>query len=190
MMHVVRMLSLAALLCGLPALRAVAQPATPEQMAGVAQDPGFGTLHMTTRLGSFKLIDGRGRVAVNFTGTIMVSAGTEKLSERDLQIQTSPGLREEYRDDYRVAWTGTGTLIATGSWRGIQWFGRDMDAVWYGNGVARLSGEFDRNLETGSYWYDDPSDVMFFPSEGIIEARVPKPSSTGVGTVRPQRRSE
>jgi len=155
-----------AMLAASVAVLGSAQPATPEQRAGVEPDPNFATLHLATKLGSFKLLDGVGRVEISFTGSILLSKITGK-------VQTSGKLRKEFEGNDRVVYSGTGKVVVTGRWRGIQWFGRDMRAVWYGAGQARLAGEFDRNLETGKYWYDDPSQKADWMASGTTTVTLP-----------------
>lgn len=145
---------------------ASAQPATPEQRAGVQPDPNFATLHLTTKLGSFKLLDGVGRVEISFTGSLL-------LSKIDGRVLTSGKLRKEFESKDRVVYSGTGKVVVTGRWRGIQWFGRDMNAVWFGAGQARLAGEFDKNLETGKYWYDDPEQKFDWMASGTTTIGLP-----------------
>jgi hypothetical protein len=144
----------------------LAQPATSEQRAGVPNDPSFRTLHLRTNLGSFKLIDGHGRVEISFTGTVLIVnlQGTHT---------TSGDLTLQFNDRGRRAYFGTGRIVVTGQWRGIQCFGRRLSATWFGRGVAHVSGDFDRNLETGWYWFDDPARREAFPSAGIRTVLLP-----------------
>jgi hypothetical protein len=145
---------------------ALAQPATPAQMAGVTPNPDFGTLHMRTRLGSFRLIDGKGRVEFTFKGTVLISQlkGTWKLDGR---------ARKEYEGKGRIVLNGQGRIVVTGEWRAVQWFGSDMEGVWYGFGIARVQGEFDRDLNTGEYWFEDPRDKRFWLANNVIDIALP-----------------
>ncbi|MCC6404616.1 MAG: hypothetical protein IT207_11470 [Fimbriimonadaceae bacterium] len=142
------------------------QMATPAQMAGVTPDPNFGVLHMQTHLGSFRLIDGRGRVEFTFEGTVLISKlkGTWKLDG---------AARKEYEGHDRLVLNGRGKMTVTGEWRAIQWFGTNMKGVWYGFGTARLQGEFDRNLNTGTYWFEDTKDVRYWLANNVIDVTVP-----------------
>src|SRR6185436_916574 len=51
----------------------LAQGEKPTTKAVVPPDPSIGEINMTTHIGSFKLLDGVGRVEMNFTGTMLVS---------------------------------------------------------------------------------------------------------------------
>lgn len=160
---------------------ALTQPATPEQRMGVPSDPNFATLHLSTKLGSFKLLDGVGRVEISFSGSIL-------LSRIDGKVETSGRLRKEYESKDRVVYSGSGKVVVTGRWRGIQWFGRDMNAVWYGAGQARLAGEFDKNLETGKYWYDDPTRKFDWAASGT--STVPLPNQFLPKDIKPIERGQ
>lgn len=127
---------------------ALAQKATPEQMLGLGEREGYKTLHMKSNLGSFKMY-GEGAVTLNFSGTLLVS-------QLEGKIEFAGDVKKEYEGLGRQVFHGKGQAKITGKWRAIQWFGSDMDAVWWGNGFVRLVGEFDRDLKTGEYWYDDP----------------------------------
>lgn len=145
---------------------ALAQPATPAQRAGVKEDRAFGTMHFRTRLGSFKIINGRGRVEFSFKGTVMISdlKGTHTITGKT---------RKEFEKNGRVIYSGTGTVVVTGEWRAVQWFGKDMNAVWYGAGVVRLGGEFDQNQQTGDFWYEDPKKINYWPGSNTMDIANP-----------------
>jgi hypothetical protein len=160
---------------------ALCQPATPEQRTGVPTKDGYGTLHLETKLGSFKLLDGTGRVEISFTGSIL-------LHKVDGQVEVSGKLRKEYEGHDRKVYFGTGKIIVVGKWRGIQWFGKDMNAVWYGAGAARLAGEFDKDLNTGKYWYDDPKKANDWLAAGTFT--VPLPNTFEQPTVKPVERGK
>ncbi|MCG9895488.1 MAG: hypothetical protein MH204_08440 [Fimbriimonadaceae bacterium] len=169
-------LTTAALLAG----TALAQPATEAQRAGVTPQPGFGTLHLEAALGSFRLIDGQGRVQVSFEGTVLVSQvqGT---------VTATGAVRKEFEDAGRAVYHGRGTIVVVGKWRAIQWFGGNMRAVWYGTGLARITGEFDRNQNSGAYWYDNPARRQpWFPNSTITITN-PQAQRGNTG-VQPRRR--
>ena len=135
---------------------AFAQKASLEQMGKHAAKTEFGTLHLKCGLGSFKTRPKNpigfveGRMEITFSGSILVNGlkGT---------VEVGPGLTKEFDDIGRQIYHGTGRLVVDGQWRGLQWFGSDMEAVWFGSGIASLIGEFDKNLYTGEYWFDDPT---------------------------------
>lgn len=166
---------------GLPCLAVVgasmivwAQVATPAQMSSHAGKSNMATLHMQCKLGSFKTIDGVGRIEVKFKGTMLVT-------KLDGTATPSPGLKLEYDEGGRKSYSGEGSIVIDGKWRGVQWLGSDMSAVFYGNGITRISGDFWKNpatgeLETGKYWYDDPEEWQPFPSQGIMNVVLPQPS--------------
>ena len=129
----------------------LAQGGKPTTKATVPADPNIDEINLTTHIGSFKLLDGVGRVEMNFTGTMLVSQlkGT---------VSASGNLKKEYSSKTKEAWHGTGKIIVDGQFRAVQWFGTNLSGKWRGRGTARIYGEFDTNLETGYYWYSsDPS---------------------------------
>lgn len=138
---------------------AFAQRATPAQMLGIADRPDFGTLHLQCNLGSFKIY-GQGALTINFKGTVLVS----KLKGN---VSYTGAIKKEYEALDRLVLHGQGQVKVSGTWRAIQWFGSNMDAVWYGAGLVRISGEFDKDLKTGEYWFDDPQDKKPFNTFGI-----------------------
>lgn len=150
---------------------AFAQKASPEQMGKFQNKPGYGTLHLQSNLGSFKIIPGQGRIEVNFTGTFLVSGlkGT----------QTVTGdVKKEFEGMDRIVYHGTGKIVVEGEWRSLHWFGSDMNAVWYGSGAIRISGEFDKDLKTGTFWYDDPEDIGYWTTN-MVQFTLPPFNPTG-----------
>lgn len=125
------------------------------QMAS-AQRQDYGTIFFKSNVGSFKFLGvnnlpAEGRVQISFTGTLLV----DSFSGTEPKVTTSGAIRREYNDPKHLqqAFHGTGTVIVDGKFTALQWFGRDMTAQWHGFGIARLVGEFDKNLDTGKYWY-------------------------------------
>lgn len=153
---------------------AAAQPATPAQRAGVTPQPGFSTMHLETKIGSCKFIDGTGRVEISFSGSLLISQlkGTRVVSGN---------LTRQYHNpkENRELFYGRGRIVITGSWRGMQWFGRDMRAVFYGRGTVRLAGEYYESptkpgtFESGWFWYEDPTKRQEWPANGTFEQRNP-----------------
>lgn len=137
---------------------------------------GHGVFNFATRIGSFKLLDGVGKVEVSFTGTLLVSQlkGT---------IVPSGNLRKEYTSPSKdkQVWHGTGKVVVQGNFRGIQWFGTDMRGRWVGAGRARIYGEFDQNLKTGEYWFGDSAATKMPWSTYGLELSVPEMKAGGSG---------
>lgn len=187
-MKPIHALSLSSLIV-LVAARANAQPATPAQMAGVTPSSKFATIHLKTQIGSFKVVDAQGRIEIDFKGTML-------LSQVKGTVVASPTLRKEYDSHGRQVYFGKGKVIVTGSWRGIQWFGTELSAVWYGAGLIRLSGEFDKNLNTGEFWFSDPKKKQFWLTNGsmtvtlpsVLDVREVTPIERGKGTPPPTKK--
>lgn len=151
---------------GILAALAFGQPATPAQREGVVAKPIYKTMHLATRVGTCKIIDSEGRLEINFTGSLLISQLKGK------HVMTGK-FSKEYDDRGRVLYYGTGKAVITGEWRAVQFFGRDFSAVWFGRGVARVGGEYDKDLKTGETWYDDPSFKIAWPAQGLMEMRLP-----------------
>ncbi|HRF60581.1 MAG TPA: hypothetical protein PLH94_11810 [Fimbriimonadaceae bacterium] len=161
------------------AFGASGQPATPAQRVGVEAKADYATLHLRTKLGSFRMIDGQGRVEIQFTGTLLVS-------QLKGNIGITGQVKKEFDKEGRQVWFGTGRAIITGSFRAIQWFGRNMQAVWFGKGVCQIVGEFDKDLNTGEYWFDDPKDRMAWSASTLMTIVLPRPSA--MPNVQPRER--
>jgi hypothetical protein len=115
------------------------------------------------------LIDGEGRVEVSFKGTILISRLVgEAIPTGNIKLE------HETPDKQRRLYSGQGTFVISGKWRAVQWFGSDMRLRWNGKGIIRITGEFDRNLETGRYWYDEPDKWQPLPSTSMITLTVPQ----------------
>jgi hypothetical protein len=122
-------------------------------------------LWFKTNVGSFKIMPRgdvlpSGELTMTFVGSVLIS---------ELKGTVTPvgNVRREYQNKERgkEVWFGTGKLTVKGSFRAIQWFGRNLDAKFSGNGYMRLYGEFDKNLETGTYWFD-PKEKKFWSNYG------------------------
>ena len=152
----------------------LAQGTKPTTKAAVPADPNTGEINFTTHIGSFKLLDGVGRVEMNFTGTMLVSQlkGT---------VTTSGNIKKEYTSKTKEAWHGTGKIIIDGQFLAVQWFGTNLAGKWRGRGTARVYGEFDTNLETGYYWYsNDPSRKIPWSMYGMT-VYLPEMQTGGTG---------
>lgn len=157
-----------------------AQVATPEQMGSYANTEGMTTFHMQTKLGSFKFIDAEGRADVSFSGTLLLT----KHEGGSFQIVEGK-LRKEYDAKGRTVYTGKGRVVVTGKWRGLQWFGSDMKTLFYGRGFVRLTGEFDRNLKTGDYWFNNDL-KQAFPSSNVMSLPIPPPNFGADKSLKPR----
>jgi len=107
-------------------------------------------LHLKTTIGSFKLINGEGTTTFTFEGTVLLIDVVG-----DVKIEGT--VKKEFEDPKlkRKAYFGKGKMTITGKWRGVQWFGSNMEGVVKGKATVRLQGEFDKDLNTGEYWYGD-----------------------------------
>jgi len=113
-------------------------------------EPTTGTMHLVCNVGSFRLVNGTGTVDITFKGTILVT-------ELKGTVVPSGNVKVEWDKPNKKAYFGNGHLQIKGAFRNIQWFGSDLNATWVGNGRALLFGEYDKNLDTGFFWYDDPA---------------------------------
>jgi hypothetical protein len=159
---------------------AFAQPATAEQRGTFPVAPDFGTLHFQAAIGSGKFIDGQGRLEINIRGTLLISQlkGSRTISGKFIR---------EYSKRGRELFRGQGKIIVSGSWRGMQFFGQNISGVWYGNGVMRISGEYDKNGKTGTLWYDDPKRTKSWPATGSFDQFLPSRDQND-RIVKPKRR--
>jgi len=131
--------------------------------AGPPPKPEYGDFFMATKIGSFRMLEynddamPEGHFEMTFTGTVLVDTDKAVKHPRGLTttVQTQGDVKEELDYHGRKVYHGTGKIIVDGGWHALQWFGRDMNAKFNGSAVVRLTGEFDKNLETGYYWYKD-----------------------------------
>ena len=105
-------------------------------------------LHMQCNIGSFKMLPTEGTYDISFTGTVLID-------NMDGTITPEGKLRLEYNEHDKKAYFGTGKLTLKGKWKSLQWFGRDMTCRLEGHTMLRLYGEFDKDLNTGFFWYGD-----------------------------------
>jgi hypothetical protein len=146
--------SFTAVIVAIGAIVLAQTPITP-QPTGSIPKPTIGSdkILFTSNVGSFKilgsdLVPAKGVLDVKVDGTILVSG-----LEGNVQVE---GLTKEYElTDYKkIAYHGKGRLVLNGTCRSVQAFGRAMSCSFKGNGLLRLYGEFDRNLETGWVQYE------------------------------------
>lgn len=156
----------------------LAQPTEPAAIPAPRRvsDKEYATLNMRTNLGSFRLINGEGQVAFDFRGTVLLSG-----YEGDPPI-ISGNVRKEYERHGRTLYFGRGRMILQGRWQAVQWFGSDLRFFrWTGHGIARITGEFDADGNTGEYWYEDPNEKQYWFAQSITITVPPiRPGSTAV----------
>jgi len=144
----------------------VAKPPAPDKKpknAAPPSKPDYDEFHLSTTIGSFKMLEfnddkqPEGHLELNFTGTVLVDTNEAVKHPRGLTttVRTEGNVRKEINYHGRVVYHGKGKIVVDGGWHALQWFGRDMTMNFNGCGVFRLTGEFDKNLETGYYWYKD-----------------------------------
>lgn len=113
----------------------------------------YKTLNFKTTIGSFKIlgtdVPASGTVSFSFRGTVLVS-GLEGT------VVPTGSVRLEYADKphRKQVFHGAGSLTVNGKFTGIQFFGNDLVGKFIGFGLIRMYGEFDRNLNTGEFWYE------------------------------------
>ena len=107
-------------------------------------------LNMETAIGSFKLINGEGTVTFSFEGTVLLVG-----AEGDVKLEGDLKKEFDSKEMKRQSYFGKGRLTIKGKWRGIQWFGTNLKGFVKGKCTIRFNGEFDKNLDTGFYWYGD-----------------------------------
>lgn len=161
-------LGLAACLSAIAVVAVVAQtPAkyTPPDYTKTKVSAERDDVWFSTNVGSFKILSRgdtipSGDLSMTFTGSVLVS-------ELKGSITPEGNVRREYnnKEKGKEVWFGTGKLTIKGSFRAVQWFGRNLTAKFSGNGFIRLYGEFDKNLDTGSYWFD-PKEKKFWGNYG------------------------
>ncbi|MDR3691313.1 MAG: hypothetical protein P4L46_18175 [Fimbriimonas sp.] len=125
--------------------------------------PAYGNLYMSTKLGSFKMLEynddaqPEGHFEMSFSGTVLIDTTEAVKHNRNLttSVKVEGNVRRELQYHGRDLYHGKGKLIVDGGWHAIEFFGEDLDAKLNGYAVFRLTGEFDKNLDTGYYWYDN-----------------------------------
>jgi len=163
----------------LPAALVLAQQVPNSTPPAPPKNPDrVGVLHLTTNLGSFKIlspgdVDAEGTVDMSFKGTVLISG-------IDGTVTPSATLTREYYDTKHNKQTffGTGHLLIAGKFRSIEWLGQDLNAVYTGRGIVRLYGDFDKNLNTGFYWFgNDTANKAYwsnFGTEVVNPPYIPK----------------
>src|SRR5437763_5533596 len=124
---------------------------------GQAKNPNIDTLHLKTALGSFKFFNGSGTIHLKFKGTVLLTFfhGTVTPAGNVRKEFPVPQIGKVVERDggVRQAFHGDGEITINGDFKSVQWFGRDLDGTWVGTGGFRLFGEYDKDLNTGLFWY-------------------------------------
>ncbi len=125
--------------------------------------PTYADFNLATSVGSFKMLEynddaqPEGHFEFTFTGTVLVDTTEAFKHNRNLttQVKVEGNVIKELTYHGRTVYHGTGKMTIDGGWHALQFFGRDLKGKFNGYSVFRLAGEFDKNLETGFYWYTD-----------------------------------
>ena len=140
--------------------------------------PGSG-ITFESKVGSLKILGSdtvpvEGTLDINFTGTVLISQ-----MDPTSNVTTSGSVRKEYttKDGSKILYFGSGKLHLVGKMRAFQFFGRDLSGHYDGYGIFRFYGEFDKNLDTGNYWYDNDPHRPW--GTGGMQIPVPNPGTTG-----------
>lgn len=140
---------------------------------------GSDELYLTTHIGSFKLINGKGSTSFSFQGTVLLVD-----VKGDIKVEGSLKLEFDDPKMKRKAYFGKGKITVTGEWRGIQWFGSELTGMVKGVCTVRLSGEFDNNLDTGFYWFaNKPAEKLQWYTTGMT-VQVPQDPRLNPNPVR------
>jgi hypothetical protein len=134
-----------------------------------------GEIVLNAALGSFKIVspgerNAYGKLEMNFKGTVLLVG-----YKPNAPIQVSGNVRKEYdnKDRDRVLYHGQGRIVLDGTYKAIQWFGRDLSARYNGMGIFRLYGEFDKKGMTGTYQIT--GDKQRYWGSGGTTFAVPRP---------------
>ena len=139
--------------------------------ASASAAENLNVINFKSKVGSFKLLGtdkpAKGALEFEFTGTVLVSG----LSSGN--VTASGNLREEYDNPKykKKVFHGSGKLVITGEFNAVQFFGKNVSGRYTGVGIFRFYGEFDKDLNTGTYWYDGGEPVDW--GTGGAQATVP-----------------
>lgn len=169
--------SLSTAVAGVVALALAAQATPQPDMNKPIENPPYGTVFLSANVGSFKILSrgatpAQGTLTMSFSGTVLV-AGLSK----DGRVSTEGKVIREYQNEKynRQVFHGTGRIVVRGKFGGLQWFGRNMSARFDGYAVIRAFGEFDKNLETGRWWYpEEPDKKRYWSPNGATPISVPR----------------
>jgi hypothetical protein len=148
----------------------LATPQTPA--AKPAGDTG--EIVLNAAVGSYKIVSpgerqAYGKLEMSFRGTILLVG-----FKPNAPLQITGNVRKEYdnKNRERVLYHGQGRMVLDGSFKAVQWFGRDLTARFNGMGIFRLYGEFDKKGMTGTYQIT--GDKLRYWGSGGITIVVPR----------------
>jgi len=123
----------------------------------------FNGVNFHTNVGSFKLLGSdprlvEGKLEFNFKGTVLVSN-----LEKGSTVILGGDVRKEYETDDKdkVLYFGKGKITILGRFRAVQFFGQNLSGRFFGWGIFRFYGEFDKKLDTGTYQVDGAQPYPF-----------------------------
>ena len=124
-------------------------------LAGTAIAEDIGDLSFKSTIGSFKCLSTggvpvKGKFTLSLKGTVLVSKPGP-----NTKVTTTGSIRleKQYPKYGKSAYFGDGTITVEGEFDSIQVFGKNLNGRFVGRGFIRLYGEFDKNLDTGEYWF-------------------------------------
>jgi len=141
------------------------------------QKHDYGTIFFKAGVGSFKILGGNdipaeGQLGFDFTGTVLVSGIDPKAK---LTVTGAVDKEIDNQQYSKQVFFGHGHMAIDGKFKAVQFFGRDVNASFNGWGVVRMTGEFDKNLDTGSYWYANDPKSKYPWGTSMVQAPVPVP---------------
>ncbi len=162
---------------------AIAQ-GTPAPSTKPVADPAYGLAFFESQVGSFKLLPGgevsaQGKLEFSGNGTFLVSR-----LQKGGTVTTTGTIKMEHNDvkANKQVYFGRGSVVIQGKFGAVQFFGKEIKAKFNGFGFVRLYGEFDKNLNTGEYWYEGDKHRAWGNSG--MSFVVPNPDSVTAPTVK------
>ena len=112
-------------------------------------------LYFQCNVGSFKALGNAGdpalgTLSISFKGTLLISRKTPT------SVVTVTGSIRKEKEDVRhgkEVYFGEGSVKIVGGFDAVQFFGQNLTGEFHGKGFFRFYGEFDKDLNTGSYWF-------------------------------------
>ncbi len=133
------------------------------------------TLRIQSNVGSFKMVPlgtrfASGKLDFTFAGTVLITN-----LKPGSYLKISGNVRKEYENaaHHKQVFFGKGRIVMVGTWENCQWFGRDLDLTFKGVGFLRMIAEFDKNLSTGTFWFNDSKDKQPLPNT-LLPIEIPR----------------